>query len=423
MTSRTVSRRMSRLGGWLPHEGHHLAHWLRMTRAAVRKHRAQFHPVVKEFQQLIEADAVMRMYFTRMFEEQSRRRARPVWGDIRLRNYREMLEVLNHVLTRAPEYNRTYMVGFPVNAILDYAMITPTGLAAFADERVNAVFRRFLAAWSGYLSSEESRYVLNDSPTGWLSPHAWKTLGLDDFETDANAAYLGFKSWNDFFIRRFKAGRRPVASPQDSRIIVSACESTPFAIKRRVRRRAEFWIKEQPYSLEEMLAGNFVEHFVGGTVYQAFLSARDYHRWHSPVSGTIRRLRKIPGTYYSEAVSEHFDPEGPNNSQGYIAHVGTRALIFIEADDPGIGLMCLVTIGMAECSSCVLERESGESLREGQHVHKGEQLGFFQFGGSTHCLVFAPRVRLRFVAQAHPRGLHGSRSGTVKVNSHLATAR
>lgn len=412
---------MSRLGGWLPHEGRHLAHWLRTTRAAVRKRRAELHPVVKEFQELIEGDAVMRMYFTRMFEEQPRRRMRSVWGDIRLRNYREMLEVLNHLLSRAPEYNRTYMVGFPINAILDYPMITPTGLAAFADERVNATLRKYLAAWSEFLSSEKSRYVLNDSPRGWLSPHAWKRLRLDEFQSDASAPYLGFKSWNDFFIRAFKPGQRPVAAPEDSRIIVSACESTPFAIKRRAKRRAEFWIKEQPYSLEEMLAGNFVDRFDGGTVYQAFLSARDYHRWHSPVSGTVRKLQKIPGTYYSEAVSEHFDPEGPNNSQGYIAHVGTRALIFIEADDRRIGLMCLVTIGMAECSSCVLERESGEPLREGEHVHKGEQLGYFQFGGSSHCLVFGPKLPLKFVAQAQPRGLHGSKSQSVKVNSHLAT--
>ncbi len=421
MSSRTVSHRMSRLGGWLPHEGHHLAHWLRATRAAIRKHGATFHPIVKQFQGLIEGDAVMRMYFTRMFEEQPRRRAKPVWGDVRLKNYGEMLEVLNHVLTRAPEYNRTYMVGFPINAILDYPMITPTGLAAFADKRVNAMFRRFLAAWAEFLSSAESCYVLNDSPTGWLSPHAWQRLGLDEFETDMNAPHLGFRSWNDFFIRRFKPGQRPVASPDDASIIVNACESTPFAIKRRVQRRAEFWIKEQPYSLEEMLAGNFVDRFVGGTVYQAFLSAGDYHRWHSPVSGTVCRLQRIPGTYYSEAVSEHFDPEGPNNSQGYIAHVATRALIFIEADDPRIGLMCLVTIGMAECSSCILESASGESLREGQQVHKGDQLGYFQFGGSTHCLVFGPKVRLKFVAHAHPKGLHGSKSATVKVNSHLAT--
>lgn len=38
--------------------------------------------------------------------------------------------------------------------------------------------------------------------------------------------------------------------------------------------------------------------FCGGTIYQAFLGALDYHRWHSPVSGTIETIYQIPGTYY-----------------------------------------------------------------------------------------------------------------------------
>jgi phosphatidylserine decarboxylase len=421
MKSNSNAHRISRLGAWLPHDRRHLHHWLRTTRTAIRKHGEKFHPIVEEFQELIEGDPVLRMYFTQMFQEQPRRRVKAIWGDIRIRNYMEMLEVLNHVLTRAPEYNRTYMIGCPINAILDYPMITPAGLAAFADERVNAMFRRYFQVWSEFLSSEKSCYVLNDSPRGWLSEHARGQLHLDEFETEPRAPYLGFKSWNDFFIRRFKPGRRPVASPEDSTVVVNACESAPFALKRRVRAKAEFWIKAQPYSLHDLLAGHFVERFIGGTVYQAFLSAKNYHRWHSPVSGTIRRLQKIPGTYYAEASSEHFDPVGPNNSQGYIAHVATRALIFIEADDARIGLICLAAIGMAEVSSCVLEGTSGHPLREGQHLVKGEQLGYFQFGGSTHCLVFGPKVRLRFVPDAHPSGLHASRSETLKVNSHLAT--
>jgi phosphatidylserine decarboxylase len=412
---------MNRSGGWLPRERRHLSRWLRGTRAAALRRAAEFHPVIQEFQTMIESDPVMLMYFTRMFEEQPSRPIKSAWGDVRLNDYREMLKVINHVLTTAPEYNDTEMIGCPINAVLDYPMITPTGLAAFADQRVNAMLRKILGVWCRFLDGEKSRYVLNDSPTGWLSPKARIALQLDEFETDPTAAYLGFKSWNDFFIRRFKPGQRPVAAPEDSKVIASACESAPFSIQRRVKERDRFWIKTQPYSLHEMLAGNFVQDFIGGTVYQAFLSAKNYHRWHSPVAGTIRRLQKIPGTYYAEAASEHFDPAGPNNSQGYLAHVGTRALIFIEADDRSIGLMCLVAVGMAEVSSCVLKNGEGIELQEGWHVNKGDQLGYFQFGGSTHCLVFRPQVRLKFVPDAHPKGPHASKSKVVKVKSRLAT--
>lgn len=61
-------------------------------------------------------------------------------------------------------------------------------------------------------------------------------------------------------------------------MIVNACEAAPYRVATHVDRRAKFWIKAQPYSLEHMLANDeLVEKFVGGTVYQAFLSAKSYH--------------------------------------------------------------------------------------------------------------------------------------------------
>ena len=82
-------------------------------------------------------------------------------------------------------------------------------------------------------------------------------------------------------------------------LAVSACESAPFAISTDVKERDKFWLKSQPYSLRHMLDGLFVDEFIDGTVYQAFLSPENYHRWHSPVSGTIKKIHKVEGTYYS----------------------------------------------------------------------------------------------------------------------------
>src|ERR1039458_1848541 len=127
----------------------------------------------------------------------------------------------------------------------------------------------------------------------------------------------------------------PRLVPIHDKVIVSACESTPYAISSNAKKHDKFWLKSQPYSLQDMLANDeAVDQFVGGTVYQAFLSALNYHRWHSPVSGTIAKAFVKAGTYYSEADIEGEDPAGPNNSQGYLTQVATRALFFIEADDP-----------------------------------------------------------------------------------------
>jgi phosphatidylserine decarboxylase len=326
-----------------------------------------------------------------------------------------MLVVLNHVLNSAPEFNTTGMVGCPINAVLDFPMITRAGLAAFLSPKVNAMLKKVLKVWTEYLDSPASRYVLNSSENGWLCPAALKALQMDDFVHDPKAPYFGFKSWNDFFIRQLKPSVRPVAEPDNNHVIISACESAPFGISTDVKDHAKFWLKSQPYSLRHMLDGLFVDEFIDGTVYQAFLSPENYHRWHSPVSGTIKKIHKVEGTYYSEAASEGFDPAGPNNSQGYIAHTATRALIFIEADGP-IGLMCLIPVGMAEVSSCVT------IVEENRKVKKGDQIGYFQFGGSTHCLIFRKGVVSQFGTQAIPQGPNGANSPVVKVNSFLAMA-
>jgi phosphatidylserine decarboxylase len=62
------------------------------------------------------------------------------------------------------------------------------------------------------------------------------------------------------------------------------------------------------------------------------------------------------------------------------------------------------------------------SVKEGQRVRKGDELGFFQFGGSTHCLVFQRGAITGFAAQAIPQGENGSQSAMAKVNSLLAMA-
>lgn len=281
------------------------------------------------------------------------------------------------------------------------------------------MLKKVLGAWCEFLSSNESRYVLNDSPTGWKCEAAKRQLGIEQYRHDDDDEYWGFTSWNDFFTRRFREGERPVASPHDNKVIVSACEATPYGISLQAQRQDRFWIKAQPYSLAEMLAGDeAVDEFVGGTVYQAFLSALNYHRWHSPVSGTIVRTRSVDGTYYSEADSEGKDAREPTNSQSYMAHVAARAIIVIQADDPGIGLMAFVPVGMSEVSSCMIDA----NLTPGYHVEKGEELGYFQYGGSTYCLVFRPGTIAAFALQAVPQP-HAQSAPLVPVCSKLAVAR
>lgn len=219
---------------------------------------------------------------------------------------------------------------------------------------------------------------------------------------------------SDFFTRKLHDNARPVASPDDDSVIANACESKVYHVAHNVHLRDKFWIKSQPYSVLDMLAHDpLAEKFAGGTIYQAFLSALSYHRWHAPVSGTVKRAFVEDGTYFSEPLQEtdsgtvEIDQKGIASAQGYLTALATRAVIFFEADNPAIGLMAFIGVGMDEVSTCEI------TVKEGQKVKKGDEIGMFHFGGSSHCLLFRKGVKVEGFPEV-------GRQENVPVRSKLA---
>ncbi|WP_321312984.1 phosphatidylserine decarboxylase family protein [Halarcobacter sp.] len=421
-----------RAGSWLPNSIGQIDAWIRDLKKEVKKQNAPLIKPIQDFKQMVESDAVLNGLATSMFTEAVIMREKTPLGTPEVKNFDEFLSLLNGIMTQAPQFTECPdksddeepcgLIGFPINALLDWPMATSFGYEFFSNVLVNQQLKKILAYWSEYLVSKDSRKVLIESfpkrtpkVLAWLSEPAKKEMLKvaceavnvkdqkfclkqkfeDIFECNPNDKYYGFKSWDDFFTRKFKKGVRPIAKGDD--IIVNACESAPLQVVENVQEDAKFWLKGQPYSLENMM--NFdplAKKFKGGTVYQAFLSALSYHRWNSPVSGKIKKAFIVNGTYYLENRYQGFinpeqaDPSAPNDSQPFLSAVATRAVIFIEADNPKIGLMCFIAIGMAEVSSCEI------TVKKGQKIKKGEELGMFHFGGSTHCLIFGPDVKLKF---------------------------
>ncbi|RJG50425.1 phosphatidylserine decarboxylase family protein [Motilimonas pumila] len=419
-----------RVGAWLPSDHAHLSHWLKALAEKANQDKSEFHPSVAKLKHLIETDAEIYMLFNQMWGQIPNKPPynRSPTNKPAARNYLQMLRMINLVLTHAPEFlvdeddQPLGLIGCPINAILDWAMGTTAGYAAFIQPKVNRHFKDILDAWGAYLMSPDSASVLNEKPNGWFGCHAKATKELKHFDEmyicSPEILHHGFHSWDDFFTRQFRPGQRPVAAPGDDNVVVNACESAPFRCSHNVQRFDAFWIKSQCYSLIHMLDSDpLTDYFEGGTVYQAFLSALSYHRWHAPVSGRIISIKHIPGTYYSEPLVEGFngpdgpDPSGPNDSQGYITEVATRALVVIQADNPALSLVGFLAVGMAEVSTCDV------TVEVGKHVSKGEQLGMFHFGGSTHCLIFSPKVKLAFDFHGQTPGLDAS---NIPINSAIA---
>jgi phosphatidylserine decarboxylase len=210
--SRVVDVR--RRAGWLPDDQDDLESWLagHRERVEARGEQVVLHPVLTEFQKLIDTDPVVPMYLNQMIAQVPPTKP---YRKRHLQSVEQMLRLINEVLTMAPEFGEDAMVATPIGAILDWAMGTPAGFAAFRDRRINAMLKKILTAWCEFLCSHDSLDVLNDSPSGWKCAAAQKAVGIEQYEHAPSDEHWGFASWNDFFTRRFKDGQRPVASPND----------------------------------------------------------------------------------------------------------------------------------------------------------------------------------------------------------------
>ncbi|ORY23712.1 Phophatidylserine decarboxylase-domain-containing protein [Naematelia encephala] len=430
-TSVPEEQHIHRTGHWLSQDKRHHHKFLHDTVEHVDKNPKPLHPVIQEFKDGVEKDTRLWMLFNSMFEEIPHNKTYltdPTGQTATVRDFDHLVKLLNHVITTAPRWtdagNKAGLVGVPVNALLDWPMGTRAGFAVFQDPKVNSWLKKILNVWGEFLSSPESAYVLDTNKESWFGQSGITSLEsvanngqtshkFDEmFQCDPSAPRHGFGSWDAFFTRLFRDGIRPVAEPENDNVVANACESKVYKVAHDVHARDKFWVKGQPYSVLDMLAfDSLADQFVGGTIYQAFLSALSYHRWHSPVSGTIKKAFVVDGTYYSEPLFEDFSssqgaPEdGENVSQEYISAVATRGIIFIEADNPKIGLIAVIAVGMTEVSTCDI------TVKDGEHLKKGDQLGMFHFGGSTHCVLFRKGVKVS--------GFPGQSDHNVPVRSKL----
>lgn len=382
------------VGGWIPEDPKPLNDWLQKKLDQVKNApRKEDDETIRQFRRFIRDNAEVFMGFHRIFEGVPN--ADPM-GNTQVKDYNTMLDLFNIFLQEAPEYDEDFLVFLPFTAVLQWPMSMSNGFTILINSQVNDHFRQIFGVWSQFLSSSQSRSVLNETDKGWLGSKAMAQMPnfRTTFVCDPRQAHWGFQSWDDFFARRLRQGARPVASPGDSTVITSACESKVLRIAYNVQELDQFWLKGQPYSLIHMLNNRpEASSFIGGTVYQAFLSPFYYHRWSSPVDGVVQAFQLVPGTYFAGIPSDEPPPPPDFAFQGqqpFLTHVATRALIFIQADDPNIGLVCFIGVGMVEVSSCDI------TVIEGQRVKKGDEIGTFHFGGSTHCLVFGPKTGLNF---------------------------
>jgi phosphatidylserine decarboxylase len=194
-----------------------------------------------------------------------------------------------------------------------------------------------------------------------------------------------------------------------------------------VRETDSFWLKSQAYSLRDMLKDNpLTKRFVGGTVYQTFVNGgADWHRFSAPITGTISHVELVEGYAWTESDTIPYDPMSGPYSQGWAAGVATRGLLFIDSGLEKLGTVCVVPIGLTEVSSLEfykLENGTRRPLRKHDTVKKGEQIGWFSFGGSSFALVFQPGALREILVEPPVTGRNDQPDRTLWANKRFAIA-
>jgi phosphatidylserine decarboxylase precursor len=223
--------------------------------------------------------------------------------------------------------------------------------------------------------------------------------GLDTFKADP--AYNvwqyaepkgGWQCFNDFFARAVKPGLRPIAGSRQDSIIVSPADCT-FKSKGHITDDNQITFKHtHTYSIPQLLEGSpYRERFRGGLFAHSFLGPSDYHRFHAPVRGTVLECRPITGRVFLQVVIDDdgkFDaPDDVDN--GYEFRQERGLIVF---DTPSMGLVACLPIGMAQVSSVNM------TAVEESYLDKGDEFGFFMFGGSDIILLFEKDSGVQFTA-------------------------
>ena len=200
--------------------------------------------------------------------------------------------------------------------------------------RNNAPFqawvKRFAEAWGSFLDTPESIANLD---TFYNSP----IYAMEDYA----AAPSGWRTFNQFFAREVKPGKRPVAAPCDDSVIVSPADSVyqgfwPIAPDMAIE------AKGFKYSIEQLLEGSpYKDAFKGGVFTHSFLNVNDYHRFHTPVAGKLVEKRVIKGKMALDVTKNPATGElEPVDGTGYqFTQTGSRprrGLIVLQTETLGL---------------------------------------------------------------------------------------
>lgn len=220
------------------------------------------------------------------------------------------------------------------------------------------VKRKFISSWYGKLMDKPNSI---NKIKGFVKE-------LDINMDEAERPMEDYISFNDFFYRKLKESTRPIedglVSPGDGKLL--AFEN--------IEDIHNFFVKGRKFTLAEFLGSSeLAQHYKNASLLILRLAPNDYHRYHFPYQGTPTATTKIKGDYLSVspyALASNFTKVFCENKREYCI-----------LNTPDKGDILIAPVGATMVGSIISTYTSDTAVK------KGEEMGYFAFGGSTIVLL------------------------------------
>jgi len=193
------------------------------------------------------------------------------------------------------------------------------------------------------------------------------SIDMGEFETPAG----GWRSFNEFFARKLRDGARPVVADENAIVLPADGRHSAYPDGADL---SGLVVKGRPFTLSELFGGeDAARPFQGGALVVSRLCPTDYHRFHFPLAGIPAGAKLVRGRYDSVSpVAIRAGARSLCENKRMITILRTQSC----------GDVALIEVGAA----CVGRIE--QTFTPEVPVKKGDEKGYFLFGGSTVITVF-----------------------------------
>ena len=271
---------------------------------------------------------------------------------------------------------------------------------------------QFAREWGSYLDTPES---FNDDILASFRSDAPEYAVEESLVDGQPNMPSGWLSFDQFFARQLNPGLRPRSSPDDNHVVTSPADCSfqhSYAIDSQGNIPDTTIKNTHRYgNIAQLLQGSrYADAFANGTFVHYMLPPSAYHRFHLPVSGRVEESYVIQGQVFMQVDLENHELISRDSTRTGYEFSQTRGVLTLDtgrSEHGNLGVVAVVPVGMSHVASVMM------TAVEGTDLDKGDEFGYFQFGGSDIIIVFQDGIDVDVDTSTDGR----------KVGSIVATAK